>query len=165
LDNPNKSYSQYYFAARKKLRKWKCTGIAFDDIYHEAFIILLEKQGSPDTKIRDPETYITQVCKFLWFKEQRKMDLHEGMEKIDPDDYPNEVADDSRLVLLLKHMKNLPSTCQEVLTLYAQGYSEEKISDIMKLGGAKAVKNRKYYCKEKLRNMIMNDPLFEEIYG
>ena len=78
---------------------------------------------------------------------------------------PEPPAGNEMRQLLLKHLKNLSSTCREILTLYGLGYSENKIGCILKLGDRTAVKNKKYYCKETLRKMILNNPLFKVIYG
>ncbi len=104
------------------------------------------------------------MCKNLWSKERRNPEKVEISEEIDLIDEQEGKSKEVLRLLLLKHFENLSSTCREILKLYSKGFNENKIASIMKLGDVKAVKNKKHRCKEKLRNAIEKDPLYNKIY-
>jgi RNA polymerase sigma factor (sigma-70 family) len=185
LEDSNKLYKQYYYPAKNVLRKYGCNGTIFEDLYQEAFIILVDKQKTAGIELKSQQTYITQICKNKWFKERKRMMIYEPLEEYEEFEelegleetgekgesmkkqmfyIDEENKEDNLIELLLKHLKNMSAVCQEVLNLYSLGHSEKKISNILNLDDPRAVKNKKYYCKLKLKTMIMNDPLFTEIH-
>jgi DNA-directed RNA polymerase specialized sigma24 family protein len=165
LKEINKIYQGVYATAKNELRKSGCSSQHFDDIFQDVLIILLEKQKTAGLKMRNTQSYITQMCKYLWFKERKRQDNHEMLNESELSGDPEPSTGNELQQLLAKHLKNLSSTCRKVLILYSQGYSENKIGSVLNLGDRNAVKNKKYYCKETLRNLIMNDPEFKEIHG
>ena len=163
------------------MRKWGCNSSVFEDIFHEAFIIFLEKQKTYGNEKWPQQAYITRICKNKWFKERERLNIYEPLEEykefeeIEESEeseesmkkelfyYDEDNKEDNLIELLLKHLKNMSAVCQEVLNLYSLGHSEKKISTILNLDDPRVVKNKKYYCKEKLRSMVMNDPIFDDI--
>jgi len=165
MDDLNNLYLQYYTDAKSELRRLGCNSYLFKDIYHEAFIILMDKKKNSTVERSYNFTYVITLCKNLWSKERRnpeKVEISEEMELIDEQEGK---SNDGLRLLLLKHLENLSSTCREILKLYSKGFNENKIASIMKLGDVKAVKNKKHRCKEKLQTAIEKDPLFDKIYG
>ena len=158
-------FNKYYIPVKSELRRLGCPSLIFDDVYQDVFFILLKKEKSPGTKMRNPQSYITQMCKFIWFKERKRQNKHEPLEESRLPVEPETTTGDEMKQLLTKHMNNLSSTCKEILDLYSKGYSEDKIGRVLNLGDRNAVKNKKYKCKEKLRSMIKNDPAYKEING
>jgi DNA-directed RNA polymerase specialized sigma24 family protein len=182
LEDINNLYKRYYYPTKNVLRKWGCNSHIFEDIYHEAFIIFVEKQKNAGDEKWSQQGYITRICKNKWFKERERLKIYEPLEDYEEFEdfeesgepgesikkqmfyYNEDNKEDHLIELLLKHLKNMSAVCQEVLNLYSLGHSEQKISNILNLDDSKAVKNKKYYCKVKLRSMVMNDPLFDEMY-
>jgi RNA polymerase sigma factor (sigma-70 family) len=163
LEDLSKLYRRYYYTTKEALRKWDCPGYVFDDIYQDVFSILLEKQKHAGDEIKNPLAYIIQMCRLRWYTERKKMHMHDVFDELDQDHNTwTEEFDESR-ILLLKHLKKLPATCREILTLYFLGYNEYEICRKLNMDNPRMIRNRKYYCKEKLRDMIMNDPAFDEI--
>jgi hypothetical protein len=105
------------------------------------------------------------MCKYIWFKEQKRQQRYERPGEIDQYYEPEFGSNDIKLSLLDKHMIKLSAICQDVLTLYSLNYSEEEISRILNLKGSKEANNWKYNCKARLHKMIVNDPLYVEEYG
>jgi DNA-directed RNA polymerase specialized sigma24 family protein len=99
----------------------------------------------------------------MWFNRQKRLKVFEMLDGMDTYLYEETVTEDVNQRLFVRHLKRLSESCREVLTLYSLGYSEEEISEALSLGGVKVARNKKYCCKEKLRKMIINDPLFKEI--
>jgi DNA-directed RNA polymerase specialized sigma24 family protein len=147
------------------MRKYGCESFAFDDLYQEAFSIMAEKKRTCRTEISYPYSYVIHTCKYLWFKEKRSRGIYELMDCMDDFAAVESNINYEKALLLNRNMHFLSATCKEVLALYVNGYSEEKISEMLNLGSSKAAKNKKYYCKERLKDLILIDPLFEELYG
>jgi RNA polymerase sigma factor (sigma-70 family) len=165
LDEIKKIFDQNYASAKTELRRWGCNSVLFEDIYQEAVSGLIERQKNGDTEIRVPGTYLRQMCRNLWFRErkrQQKLDLTEDMDSFS---YQEVEGNKWMSVLLRKHLKKLSPTCREMLVLFSFNYSEQRISELMNLPGTKAVNNKKQYCKDLLRDMIIVDPLFKEMNG
>lgn len=170
---PSKKYSndviyicqKYYQDAKSVLRKWGCNSQKFKDIYQDVFIILMDRPMNAGTAAEISSGYIINLCKYLWFKERKREQIHELNDQMDQIDEVYTGSKDVMIFLLHKHLKNLDAKCREILFLFAMNYTEHKISKGLKLESSKAVNNRKEYCKLKLRSMIKNDPLYNDING
>ena len=159
------AYLHYKASAKDELRKLGCDGVMFDEFYHAAFFVLMEKNESGIEKEYNLR-YIIQMCKHQWFKEKKKLDIHIPIEETESiQHHDNLFTNETMVSLVKKHLNLLSGSCHEILTLYSLDYSEKKIGSILQLENLKKVKNRKYYCLEKLYKNIINDPLFPEIYG
>ena len=117
------------------------------------------------TEIEISSGYIINLCKYLWFKERKREQIHELNDQMDQIDEVYTGSKDVMIFLLHKHLKNLSAMCREMIFLFAMNYTEQKISKALKLESPKAVNNRKEYCKSKLKSMITDDPLYKEING
>jgi hypothetical protein len=158
-------YHKCYKYAKSVLRKWGCNSQNFKDIYQDVFIILMGRQINSETETEISSGYIINLCKYLWFKERKKEQIHELNDQMDQVDEVYTGSKDVMIFLLHKHLKNLSAKCREILFLFAMNYTEQKISKALKLEGPKEVNNRKEYCKSKLKSMITDDPLYKEING
>ena len=163
MNDLNVLYGHCYAIAKNELRKFGCDSSHFDDIYQDAFYIITERNIFPGTSVRNPRSYIVQICKILWFKERKRQKSQIQVEEIEDhsEGEPENVEIMSQL--LSKYFEKLSSTCREILTLYSLNYTEEKISRILKLDGPKTANNKKLYCKDRLRKMIKKDPLFDKL--
>jgi DNA-binding CsgD family transcriptional regulator len=101
----------------------------------------------------------------LWFKEYRRLRTFELFDLMDEFQAMETDTKTERDILLMQNLQYLSASCREVMALILLGCSEEKISETLNLGGARVAKNKKYYCKERLKDLILIDPLFEELYG
>ena len=160
----NKLYKKHYSFAKSELRRWGCNRFIFDELYQGAFHILVEKQRNKGADNSYTQWYITQICKHLWFKERKRMLIYEYLDGTEPIEYEESDTNTDIKMLLVKHLNKLSKICREILTLYSLGYSEKRIIKSLNLNDRNVVKNKKYYCKEKLRMMMIGDPLFDEIY-
>ena len=165
MDNlNNKIYNQYYSSVKSLLRKLGCPGSFFEDMYQESLHILLEKEKNSSLEISNLKTYITIMCTNLWFKEKKRLEVQDMLDGYDFFNDQDKGPHEGKLFLVSKHMENLSEDCREILTLYMHNHSEAEISIRLNMAGSKAVNNKKKYCKDKLRKMVMNDPLLEEVY-
>jgi len=76
-----------------------------------------------------------------------------------------EVENNEKIGFLMKHYENLSTSCKEILSLFVKGLNEKELGDRLNLPNRDAVKNKKFNCKSKLREMMYNDPLFNKQYG
>jgi DNA-directed RNA polymerase specialized sigma24 family protein len=164
LDDPNKIYNLYYSSVKSLLRKLGCPGYIFEDMYQESLYILLEKEKNSSLEISNLKNYITIMCTNLWFKEKKRMEVQDRLDEFEFYNDQDKGSDEVMLFLLSKHMENLSEGCREILNFYMHNHSEEEISIRLNMAGPKAVNNKKNYCKDKLRKLIIKDPLLEEVY-
>jgi DNA-directed RNA polymerase specialized sigma24 family protein len=165
LDNlDNKINDQYYSSIKSFLRRLGCQGSIFEDMYQESLFILLEKEKNGSLDISNRKTYITIICMNLWFKEKKRLELQAKLDEYDFINDQDKEPHEKKLFLVSKHMKNLSKGCRDILNLYIHNHSEEEISIRLNMAGPKAVNNKKNYCKDKLRKMVLSDPLLEEVY-
>jgi len=158
-------YKECYASAKRELRKDGCSSFDFDDLYQDSFLILADMQKGSRKPLRHPYTYIIRICQSLWLKGRKRRELYEPTEKMDEFQNPESETNDDILHLLETHQNRLSATCQQILNLYYDGYSEDEICKILGFSDRKVVNNKKRYCKERLRLMIINDPLFNELNG
>jgi DNA-directed RNA polymerase specialized sigma24 family protein len=165
LNNLNHLYRKHHASAKRELRKLGCSSSVFEDLYQETFCILTEMQRQDRNEIKSPGSYIIQMCNYLWFKKRKRQEIKELLANMEVNYFAEAEENIGRIMLLIKHLKRISADCRDLLILYSLNYSEYKICRILKSDDGEAVNIKKYVCKEKLRDMIMKDPLFEEVYG
>ena len=85
-------YQKYYQDAKSILRKWGCNSQIFKDIYQDVFIILMDKQMNSGTETGISSGYIINLCKYLWFKERKREQIHELNDQTQQDFIPVEIC-------------------------------------------------------------------------
>ena len=66
--------------------------------------------------------------------------------------------------LMEKQIGNMNPCCRQILNLVLKGKTGRQIFAILGLKDLISAKNKIFYAKKQLREMMMNDPLFREIY-
>ena len=158
-------YKRYYNPAKRELRKVGCSSFIFEDLYQESFFILMRMKKEQGKSLDHPYTYIIRICKSLWIEECKRQEIHETADDLDGFQYQETETNEDKLQLVQSYHKKLSPACQELLTLYYEGYSEDEICARLGFGNRRVVSNKKRYCKERLRKMINNDPKFKELNG
>ena len=160
-------YKSCHAIAKDTLRRYGCNGDLFEDLYHEAFCTLMIKQSKGYKDIPINLKFIIGMCKNLWLKELRRLRKFEDSDDFEQYESGSEefAFEDEKAALLHRQFENLPATCREVLKLHFEGYSEEMISEKLNLGGSRVAKNKKYYCRDKLLELMVNDPTYSELHG
>ena len=125
----------------------------------------MKMQEDKGETITYPYSYIIRICKSLWIKECKRMQMHVMKENLDEYQNMESGPDHEKLKLLRSCHNKLSADCQKILRLYYDGYSEDEICTLLGYSDRRVVSNKKYYCKERLHNMIINDPKFEELNG
>jgi DNA-directed RNA polymerase specialized sigma24 family protein len=65
--------------------------------------------------------------------------------------------------LVWHYFQKLTADCQKVIRLFFEGKSIREITEIMNYSSEQHTKNRRLRCKERLINIIMKDPRFNEL--
>jgi FixJ family two-component response regulator len=105
------------------------------------------------------------MCRLLWLRERGKWRQHESLEELEIEDLTmNEKSKESteKSRFIQKHLNNMSETCRKILSLYNKGFTDKQIAHILRIDKWISVKNKKYYCKERLMEMLLNDPEFKE---
>ncbi len=71
--------------------------------------------------------------------------------------------DYDKLNLIQKHLTKINSDCRKLILLFYNNVPLKEISQIFGFSGENYAKKRKFSCKEKLIELIKNDPRYNEI--
>jgi len=139
------------------------------DVFQEGLVLFYQKANQPDFQLTSTFlTYFYAICKYIWYNRLRKKSNHE----VTLDDkmilmLKEENADlfekSERYFLYRKMFLKLGADCQQVLDLFLQKISMEKIMKQMGYGSISYTKKRKFLCKEKLIKLIQNDSKYHEL--
>jgi len=165
-------YSQYFPSVRHYI--YKNNGSAEDarDIFHDAFVVLLEKirENALDLNC-SLKTYLYAICKNLWLKKISEhktahvnySDLEDTLAGANPVD--QKIYDTNRAYLLYQKQFALMSpTCRKLIQYFLEGYSYQEITKLMKYDNEGYARKRKYRCVKLLIKRIKADPDYKTIY-
>lgn len=143
------------------IRKNKGTSEDTDDLFHEAFIIILRKIKAEGLYLNCSfSTYLFSICKHLWFQELRKksrmlpIEALELNNPIENDSYDN--LEDEKLQIFLNQLDLLDVKCRQLLLLYCKRNSLNEIMKLMGFKNAQAVADKKKNCRKKLIKNLLN---------
>lgn len=136
----------------------KMAGSAEDakDIFHDALVIFLEKNISPD----NPGAYILGIAKHLWIRRYNR-DKH----RVSLDDVEKNITlpEEESLPLpqrVLRLIEISGKTCLDLLqAFYYEKLSPESIARNFKYSTAHSATVQKFKCLEKLRNTVKQKSL------
>ena len=147
----------------------KNNGIADDakDLYQEAFMILIEKLNDEKFSLSCLiSTYLYSVSRFQWLKKLRKkkpekvLSLNDNAEYIDNlseslDDLDLEEEKSEKERIAMMALEKLGNPCKELLHyFYFHQKAMDYIAERMNYKSAKAARNQKYKCMERLRKAV-----------
>jgi RNA polymerase sigma factor (sigma-70 family) len=139
------------------------------DIFQESMIVLYRKIRSGKFNLNcSLSTYIYSICRLLWLKElQRKVrynstDAEDAMCLADGDS-SNQNFEDAKKELFNRHFNELSKGCKEILNLYLSGMPVSEITKSLGFRSDQYTMERKYRCKQRLMEKIINNPLFRKI--
>jgi len=139
------------------------------DIFQEALIILYRKLKTGTFNLNCTlSTYIYSICRLLWLKELQRKGRYQSTETedvlclSDGDDY-SQNFEESKKELFSRHFNELSKDCRKILTLYLNGAPVSEITKAMEFSSDQYTMERKYRCKQRLMDKIINNPLFRKI--
>lgn len=134
------------------------------DVYIESLIIL-EKNIRKDKFKQDSSlmTYLTGIAKLCWAQMKKSKGIpilgNESLaHDVETKDTPEHIFLSQELKEKLEEaLSALGEKCRTLLKLWSQNYTSQEISDHLKLASPGAVRKQKFYCKERLAEIIKND--------
>ncbi|KKL46832.1 hypothetical protein LCGC14_2341620 [marine sediment metagenome] len=142
------------------------------DIFQESIIVIYRKVKEQQHFLLNSsfKTFIYSIARNLWLKHLRAI-KQQGQKIQDQQTYlelkeePFKVGnDDLKMSLYQKYFKLLPEDCQNILKLTARDIPQKEIAQALNFKSEGYVKKRKHNCKDKLIEMIKQDPRYPDLW-
>jgi RNA polymerase sigma factor (sigma-70 family) len=139
------------------------------DIFQESMIVLYRKIRTGTFCLNCTlSTYIYSICRLLWLKELQRKGRYQSAETeealcLSEGEDSSHGLEESKKELFLKHFNELSKDCKKILNLYLSGVSVSEITKSMGFTSDQYTMERKYRCKQRLMEKIINNPLFRKI--
>ena len=163
-------YKEYYPTIKFLITTNSGTETDAEDVFQDALVVLYRKIARENLVLTSSfKTFLYSICRNLWLQRlDRRVFRNEFLEmedlgelqEISFNEPPEEEQEKYRL--FQQHFFRLSEDCQKVLKLFMSKTSLKEIADIMGFKTEKYAKTRKFMCKEKLKNSIVNDPSFKK---
>lgn len=167
----NYVYKQFYRQIKIMITSNSGTKMDAEDLFQDALMVLYKKISTENLKLTSSfNTYLYAICRHLWLQ---KLNIHKfnykyieiaDMDELQDDhDMEALIEESEKYKLFRQHLLRLSIDDQKVLKLYMSKTSLKAMASIMGYTSDKYAKFRKYICKEKLKNSILNDPQYQKI--
>lgn len=162
-------YSRHFPEVKSYIVKNSGTETDAKDIFQDALVLTYQKLKSGSLSLEcSLATYIFAVSRNMWMNSLRKR-----RKKITIDQRPEisanleksiftEIELQERKAIYQKYFLKLGSSCQELLHYFFLGKKMEEIASLMSYSAA-YTRKKKFECKQKLLEMIEEDPTFKEL--
>ena len=162
-------YSKHFPEVKSYIVKNSGTENDAKDIFQDALVLTYQKLKSGSLSLEcSLATYIFAVSRNMWMNSLRKR-----KKKITIDQHPNisedlekkifsTIEEQQRKSLYQKYFLKLGNSCQQLLHHFFSGKKMDEIAQSMGYSSA-YTRKKKFECKQKLLEMIENDPLFTEL--
>jgi RNA polymerase sigma factor (sigma-70 family) len=166
-------YKQYFPTISHLITTNSGTEIDAEDVFQDALVIIYKKISDDELILTSSfKTYLYSVCRNLWLQKLDKktfstdvLDLAENAEFQDSIHFEFTDTESEKIKIFQEHFLKLSEDCQKVLKLFMAKTSLKEIAEEMGFGSEKYAKTRKFMCKEKLKEKIVNDPRFKKYFG
>jgi RNA polymerase sigma factor (sigma-70 family) len=163
-------YKEYYPTIKFLITTNSGTETDAEDVFQDALVVLYRKIAKENLVLTSSfKTFLYSICRNLWLQRlDRRVFSNEFLEMEDltelQDNFLLEQPEEEyeKYRLFQQHFLRLSPDCQKVLRLFMGKTSLKEIADIMGFKTEKYAKTRKFMCKEKLKNSIINDPYFKK---
>lgn len=165
-------YKTYYHEIRFMVVKNSGSDHDAEDVFQDTMMLLYQKVTQSGLKLSCSfNTYLVSIAKHLWLQKLHKrtkdIELVKNQQAGHPDDelLPEDHLEEmEKFNLFHRYFQKLTKAEQQVLRLYMKKVPIKVIAELMGYKSDDYVKCRKYMIKEKLKNMIMNDKHFQQLY-
>lgn len=138
------------------------------DIFQEGLVAIYRGslKGSLNLEFSFPN-YLFSICKKLWLKElrDRKLILEGNIEIASPgaDGEPDDTENDTDLFqqIVHKYLLKMDPVCRELLMNYKDRLSDKEIMENMGFASLGATYKRRSRCRQKLLDLLKEDPFFK----
>jgi len=163
-------YKEYYPTIKFLITTNSGTETDAEDVFQDALVLLYRKIAKENLVLTSSfKTFLYSICRNLWLQRlDRRVFSNEFLDMEDLSELQeltsSEQADEEheKYRLFQQHFFRLSDDCQKILKLFMNKISLREIAEIMGFKTEKYAKTRKFMCKEKLKNSIINDPKFKK---
>jgi RNA polymerase sigma factor (sigma-70 family) len=158
----NYLYDNYYQTVKNHVVKNSGSVEDVSDVFQETIIALYQKISENNfTLTSDLKGYFFGIARNIWSTELRGKRRTEQL-TIDLPEEEEETIDPMFQKIMTRAFNKLKPDCQNILTLFYDGFSYEEIAVKMKLKNETYARRKKYLCKEALMEIIKEDPEYLE---
>lgn len=165
-------YKEYFPTIKYLITTNSGTEIDAEDVFQDALVIIFRKTGEEGLILTSSfKTYLYSICRNLWLQRlDRKTFSSEFLDSDNLEDLQETIhfeftdTESEKYKLFQQHFLKLSDDCQKILRLFLEKTSLKEIADVMGFKSEKYAKTRKFMCKEKLKNRILNDPNFKKFF-
>jgi RNA polymerase sigma factor (sigma-70 family) len=170
----NHIYKQSYAQVRFFVTSNNGSVMDAEDVFQDAIVLIYQNIAKEGFYLTCSfSTYLYAICRHLWLqrlsKHKTNYEIIDSTVGHDPweeaDKFREMLTESEKYKLFQKHFNLLKKDEQKVLSLYMSKIPAKEIAKIMGFKSDKYAKFRKYLCKEKLKNMIVNDEQFPAVYN
>jgi RNA polymerase sigma factor (sigma-70 family) len=163
-------YKEYYPTIKFLITTNSGTETDAEDVFQDALVVLFKKIAREDLILTSSfKTFLYSICRNLWLQRlDRRVFSNEFLEMEDLSELQDNLyleqpeEEHEKYRLFQQHFLRLSEDCQKILQLFLGKTSLKEIAEIMGFKTEKYAKTRKFMCKEKLKNSIINDPNFKK---
>jgi RNA polymerase sigma factor (sigma-70 family) len=157
-------YDNYFQTVKNHIIKNSGSPDDVSDVFQDSIIILFNQiQDNSLELTADLKGYFFGIARNIWNNQLRKRKITTEIDLDFPDTEENEELYDPIFEKIVSRafIKMKPD-CQNVLTLFSEGYTYEDIAVKMNLKNENYARRKKYLCKETLLALIKEDPDYQE---
>lgn len=163
-------YKEYYPTIKFLITTNSGTETDAEDVFQDALVVLYRKIARENLILTSSfKTFLYSICRNLWLQRLDRrvfsngfLDM-ENLSEIQDNLYTGQHEEEvEKYRLFQQHFFRLGEDCQKILRLFLKKTSLKEIAEIMGFKTEKYAKTRKFMCKEKLKNAILNDPSFKK---
>ncbi len=112
-------------------------------------------------------TYLTSICKGIWFKKFKRMMVHKKWKDAEMEK-PQNLYEENVITQDLKNgldvlMSRLKDKCKEVLNLWSLSYNMTEIAEKLGYTSSQVVMNKKNMCLKELRKQLGDNPQLAQL--
>ena len=163
-------YKEFYPTIKFLITTNSGTETDAEDVFQDALVVLFKKIAREDLILTSSfKTFLYSICRNLWLQRlDRRVFSSEFLEMEDLNELQDNLyleqpeEEHEKYRLFQQHFLKLSEDCQKILHLFLGKTSLKEIAEIMGFKTEKYAKTRKFMCKEKLKNSIINDPNFKK---
>lgn len=141
------------------------------DLFQDAVVLIFKKSQLPGFQLTSAfSTFFYGICRNLWGNRiQKKSSGHVTLSEdtkyiaVADSDWHELEEQTERTRIFYRAFRKLGNDCQRLLQLFFQQKTMEEIMLEMQLGSYDYARRRKYLCKEKLTELMINDPAYKEL--
>jgi RNA polymerase sigma factor (sigma-70 family) len=165
-------YKNYYPSILKFINQNNGSNEDAKDVFQETLLIIYQKIRNDSFSLETSFlTYLYAISKNLWLKELRRRKIKNlvlnNLDEVEDIDYYVVFEDEYRLnveyFIFRSHFNHLSRNCREILKMFLNRISYDKIAEVLNYKSDIVVRKRKFRCKNILVENIKKDIRYKEI--